>query len=180
MARFLPGATTLRPFLHKLRGVKIYGKVFIGDDVYIENEHPECVEIHEGVQIVLRTNIIAHFRGTGKIIFTCSLLTFQGGITVPGYAASKGGLGQLVMAFSNEWASRDVNVNGIAPGYIKTRNTEALQKDPERSKAILERIPQARWGDPEDLAGPVVFLASRASDYMNGSIVVVDGGWMGR
>jgi 2-dehydro-3-deoxy-D-gluconate 5-dehydrogenase len=119
-------------------------------------------------------------RGSGKIVFTCSLLTFQGGITVPGYAASKGGLGQLVMAFSNEWAGKGVNVNGIAPGYIKTPNTQALQDDPVRSKAILERIPAARWGVPEDFAGPVVFLSSSASDYMSGSIIVVDGGWMGR
>ena len=119
-------------------------------------------------------------RGAGKVIFTCSLLTFQGGITVPGYAASKGGLGQLVMAFANEWASRGVNVNGIAPGYIKTPNTRALREDPVRSKAILERIPAGRWGEPTDFAGPIVFLASSASDYMNGTVMVVDGGWMGR
>jgi 2-deoxy-D-gluconate 3-dehydrogenase len=108
------------------------------------------------------------------------LLTFQGGITVPGYAASKGGIGQLTMALSNEWAASGVNVNAIAPGYISTDNTEALRNDPERSQSILSRIPAGRWGEAEDFAGPVVFLASSASNYMNGSIVTVDGGWMGR
>lgn len=119
-------------------------------------------------------------RGHGKIVFTCSLLSFQGGILVPGYAASKGGLGQLVKAFANEWAAKGVNVNGIAPGYVATENTRALRADPARSKAILERIPAGRWGQPKDFAGPVVFLSSPASDYMNGAIVLVDGGWMGR
>ena len=119
-------------------------------------------------------------RGAGKIIFTASLLTYQGGINVPGYAASKGALGQLVMALSNEWAGCGLNVNAIAPGYIATDNTEALRSDPQRADNILARIPQGRWGEPEDFKGPVVFLASRASDYMNGSTVLVDGGWMGR
>lgn len=118
--------------------------------------------------------------GSGKIIFTASLLTYQGGITVPGYAASKGALQQLIMALSNEWASKGLNVNGIAPGYIETDNTEALRDDPERFKTILERIPQGRWGVPEDFKGPAVFLASQASNYVNGSIMLVDGGWMGR
>ncbi len=119
-------------------------------------------------------------RGEGKVIFTASLLTYQGGITVPGYAASKGAIGQLVMAFSNEWASKGINVNGIAPGYIATDNTQALREDAERSESILARIPQGRWGEPEDFKGPTVFLASKASNYMNGSIMLVDGGWMGR
>lgn len=119
-------------------------------------------------------------RGAGKIIFTASLLTYQGGVNVPGYAASKGALGQLVMALSNEWAIHGLNVNAIAPGYIATDNTEALRSDPQRADSILARIPQGRWGEPEDFKGPVVFLASRASDYMNGSTVLVDGGWMGR
>ncbi len=119
-------------------------------------------------------------RKAGKIIFIASLLTFQGGITVPGYAASKGAIGQLVKAFANEWASEGINVNAIAPGYIATDNTQALREDPVRSQAILSRIPQNRWGSPEDFAGPAVFLAGAASDYMNGSIVTVDGGWMGR
>ena len=118
--------------------------------------------------------------GSGKIIFTCSLLTFQGGITVPGYAASKSGVGRLVNAFANEWASRGININGIAPGYVATSNTKALREDPDRSKAILERIPAGRWGTPEDFGGPCVFLASEASSYLNGSIMTIDGGWMGR
>lgn len=119
-------------------------------------------------------------QGSGKIIFTASLLTFQGGITVPGYAASKGAIGQLTKALANEWASKGINVNAIAPGYIRTDNTQALQDDLVRSKAILERIPAGRWGTPDDFAGPVVFLASSASDYLHGSIVTIDGGWMGR
>jgi 2-deoxy-D-gluconate 3-dehydrogenase len=119
-------------------------------------------------------------RGSGKVVFTASLLSFQGGITVPGYAASKSGVARLIMAFANEWASKGVNVNGLAPGYIATENTSALRADPVRSKAILERIPAGRWGTPADFGGPCVFLASAASDYMNGSIVTVDGGWMGR
>ncbi|HIG31266.1 MAG TPA: SDR family oxidoreductase [Verrucomicrobiales bacterium] len=119
-------------------------------------------------------------RGEGKVIFTASLLTFQGGLTVPGYAASKGGIGQLTMALSNEWAGKGLQVNAIAPGYIATDNTQALRDDPERSKAILGRIPAGRWGKPEDFKGPVVFLASAASDYMSGHTMVVDGGWMGR
>ena len=119
-------------------------------------------------------------RRSGKIIFTCSLLSFQGGITVPGYAASKGALASLVKALANEWASQGVNVNGIAPGYISTDNTEALRNDPVRSKAILDRIPAGRWGDPDDFRGPTVFLASPAADYVHGTILTVDGGWMGR
>ncbi len=119
-------------------------------------------------------------RGSGKIIFTASLLTFQGGITVPGYAASKGGIGQLTKALANEWAGRGVQVNAIAPGYIRTDVTEALQNDPERYRAILERIPAGRWGNIDDFKGPIVFLASAASDFVNGEILVVDGGWMGR
>jgi 2-dehydro-3-deoxy-D-gluconate 5-dehydrogenase len=119
-------------------------------------------------------------RGSGKIIFTCSLLSFQGGINVPGYAASKGALASLVKALANEWASRGVNVNGIAPGYISTDNTEALRNDPVRNKTILDRIPAGRWGEADDFRGPVVFLASRAADYVHGTILTVDGGWMGR
>ena len=119
-------------------------------------------------------------RGSGKVINIASLLTFQGGITVPSYAAAKGGVGQLTKAFANEWASKGVNVNAIAPGYMDTDNTEALRKNPERAKQILERIPAGRWGDPEDLAGAAVFLASSASDYVHGHILIVDGGWMNR
>ena len=119
-------------------------------------------------------------RGKGKIVFVASLLSFQGGILVPGYAASKGGIKQLVMAFSNECASKGVNINAIAPGYIETDNTKSLREDPSRNKSILDRIPAGRWGLPEDLMGSVVFLCSSASDYLNGSIITVDGGWMGR
>ena len=119
-------------------------------------------------------------KGNGKIIFTCSLLSFQGGINVPGYAASKGALASLVKALANEWACKGVNVNGIAPGYIATDNTEALRNDEERSRSILSRIPANRWGEPEDFKGPTVFLASKAADYVHGTILTVDGGWMGR
>jgi 2-deoxy-D-gluconate 3-dehydrogenase len=119
-------------------------------------------------------------QGSGKIIFMASLLSFQGGINVPGYAASKGAVAQVVRALANEWARSGVNVNGIAPGYIATDNTEALRNDPLRSAAILDRIPAGRWGRPDDFAGAVVYLASRASDYVNGTILTVDGGWMGR
>lgn len=150
-------------------------------------EHPDeywdkVMEVNLNSQFILTREFGRDMveRGSGKIIFTCSLLSFQGGITVPGYAATKAGVARLVMAFANEWASKGLNVNGIAPGYIATDNTQALRDDPVRSKSILERIPAGRWGDPEDFAGPCVFLASDAAAYMNGSIVTVDGGWMGR
>ena len=119
-------------------------------------------------------------RGAGKIIFTASLLSFQGGITVPGYAAAKGGVAQLTKAFANEWAGSNVQVNAIAPGYISTDVTESLREDPIRNPSILARIPAGRWGLPRDLAGATVFLASAASDYVSGTILTVDGGWMGR
>jgi 2-deoxy-D-gluconate 3-dehydrogenase len=119
-------------------------------------------------------------RGFGKVIFTASLLSFQGGITVPAYAAAKGGVAQLTKALANEWAGRNVQVNAIAPGYIATDVTAALRDDPARNPAILARIPAGRWGSPEDLAGAVVFLASAASDYVSGTVLTVDGGWMGR
>lgn len=142
----------------------------------------KVMEVNLNAQFILSREIGKGMlaRGAGKIIFTASLLTFQGGITVPGYAASKGGIGQLTMALSNEWAAKGVQVNAIAPGYIATDNTQALQDDPERSAAILARIPAGRWGQPEDFKGPVVFLASAASNYMSGHTLVVDGGWMGR
>jgi 2-dehydro-3-deoxy-D-gluconate 5-dehydrogenase len=119
-------------------------------------------------------------RGHGKIINIASLLSFQGGIRVPAYAASKGGVAQLTKALANEWAARNVQVNAIAPGYFRTENTSALQKDEVRNRQILERIPSGRWGDPEDLAGAAVFLASPASDYLTGTVLTVDGGWMAR
>ncbi len=119
-------------------------------------------------------------RGRGKVIFTASLLSFQGGINVPGYTAAKSGLAGLTKALANEWAAHGVNVNAIAPGYIATDNTQALRDDPARHRSILERIPAARWGRPDDLAGATVFLAAPASDYVNGVILPVDGGWLGR
>jgi 2-deoxy-D-gluconate 3-dehydrogenase len=140
------------------------------------------IEVNLNAQFILSREIGKQMlaRKSGKIIFTASLLTYQGGITVPGYAASKGAIGQLVMALSNEWAGQGINVNAIAPGYIATDNTQALREDNERATSILGRIPQGRWGEVEDFKGPVVFLASQASNYMNGSTVLVDGGWMGR
>jgi 2-deoxy-D-gluconate 3-dehydrogenase len=119
-------------------------------------------------------------RGHGKIVFTASLLSFQGGVNVAGYTAAKSGLAGLVRALANEWAPHGVNVNAIAPGYIATDNTQALRDDPDRRRAILERIPAGRWGEPGDLAGATVFLASAASDYVNGVVLPVDGGWLGR
>jgi 2-deoxy-D-gluconate 3-dehydrogenase len=119
-------------------------------------------------------------RRQGKIINIASLLSFQGGIRVPAYAASKGGLAQLTKSLANEWAANNVQVNAIAPGYFRTDNTSALQKDEVRNRQILERIPAGRWGEPEDIAGAAVFLASSASDYVTGEVLVVDGGWMSR
>jgi 2-deoxy-D-gluconate 3-dehydrogenase len=119
-------------------------------------------------------------RGGGKILNISSLLAFQGGVTVPAYAAAKGGVAQLTKALANEWAARGINVNAIAPGYMRTNNTRALQQDETRNRQILERIPAGRWGEPSDLGGAAVFLCSAASDYVNGHVLVVDGGWLGR
>jgi 2-deoxy-D-gluconate 3-dehydrogenase len=119
-------------------------------------------------------------RGRGKILNIASLLSFQGGITVPAYAASKGGVVQLTKALANEWAAKGINVNAIAPGYMRTDNTSALQKDETRNRQILERIPAGRWGEPADLAGAAVFLCSAASDYIHGHVLVVDGGCLAR
>ncbi|WP_251743131.1 SDR family NAD(P)-dependent oxidoreductase [Gramella sp. AN32] len=150
-------------------------------------EHPDeywdkVIEVNQNAQFILSRELGKEMikRESGKVIFTASLLTFQGGITVPGYAASKGAIGQLTMALSNEWAGKGVQVNAIAPGYIATDNTQALRDNEERSEAILARIPAGRWGEPKDFKGPTVFLASKASDYMSGAILTVDGGWMGR
>jgi 2-deoxy-D-gluconate 3-dehydrogenase len=141
---------------------------------------------------VLSTNLTSVFRlcqcaarpmlerGSGKIVNIASLLSFQGGITVPAYAAAKGGVAQLTKALANEWAARGVQVNAIAPGYMATELTQVLQDDSTRNRQILERIPAGRWGSPQDLAGAAVFLASPASDYINGHILVVDGGWLAR
>ncbi len=183
--------TSLYAAIEKIKGDHERVDVLVNNAGTIERapaaDHPDdywdrVLEVNLSSQFVLTREFGKSMvgRGAGKIIFTCSLLTFQGGITVPGYASSKGGLGQLVMALSNEWAGKGVNVNGIAPGYVVTPNTRALREDPVRSRAILDRIPAGRWGEPSDFAGPVVFLASSASDYMHGSIMTVDGGWMGR
>lgn len=150
-------------------------------------DHPdeywdEVIAVNQTAPFILTREIGRDMlqRGSGKIIFTASLLTFQGGITVPGYAASKGAVGQLTKAFANEWAAKGINVNAIAPGYISTDNTTALRADENRSRSIMERIPANRWGEPSDFKGPVVFLASNASNYMHGTVMTVDGGWMGR
>jgi 2-deoxy-D-gluconate 3-dehydrogenase len=119
-------------------------------------------------------------RAKGKILNIASVLSFQGGILVPAYAAAKGGVAQLTKALANEWAAKGINVNAIAPGYMATDNTTALRKDPDRSRQILERIPAGRWGEPDDLGGAAVFLCSSASDYIHGHVLSVDGGWMGR
>jgi 2-deoxy-D-gluconate 3-dehydrogenase len=149
--------------------------------------HPDDMWAH-----VLQVNLTSQFvltrevggamldRGYGKVIFTASLLSFQGGINVPGYAASKSGVAGLTRALANEWAPHGVNVNAVAPGYIATDNTEALRNDPVRSKAIADRIPAGRWGSAADLGGAAVFLASAASDYVHGIVLPVDGGWLGR
>jgi 2-dehydro-3-deoxy-D-gluconate 5-dehydrogenase len=166
-------------------------------DILINNagmilRNPAAQHSDEDWDTVLGVNLDAQFiltrelgktmlqKGYGKIVFTCSLLSFQGGINVPGYAASKGAIASLVKAFANEWAAQGINVNGIAPGYISTDNTEALRADVIRSKSILDRIPAGRWGEPADFKGPVVFLCSDAAAYVHGTILTVDGGWMGR
>jgi 2-deoxy-D-gluconate 3-dehydrogenase len=150
-------------------------------------EHPDeywdkVMAINLDAQFILAREIGKHMlqRGSGKIVFTCSLLSFQGGVFVAGYAASKGAIASLVKALANEWAGKGINVNGIAPGYISTDNTEALRNDLVRSKSILDRIPAGRWGEPEDFKGAIVFLASDAAKYVHGEILTVDGGWMGR
>ena len=150
-------------------------------------EHPDeywdtIIDINLNAQFIITREIGKRMveQQHGKIVFTCSLLSFQGGINVPGYAASKGAVSSLLKAFANEWASQGVNVNGVAPGYIATDNTTQLRQDAERSAAILSRIPANRWGTPEDMAGAYIFLSSPAADYINGTILTVDGGWMGR
>ncbi|HYO63576.1 MAG TPA: 2-dehydro-3-deoxy-D-gluconate 5-dehydrogenase KduD [Pyrinomonadaceae bacterium] len=153
---------------------------------------PAAEYTEEDWSFVLEVNLSSVFRlsqqagrrmieqGGGKIINVASLLSFQGGVNVPAYAASKGGVAQLTKALANEWAKQNVNVNAIAPGYMRTDNTAALQADETRNRQILERIPAGRWGEPEDLAGAAVFLASSASDYLHGHVLAVDGGWLGR
>jgi 2-deoxy-D-gluconate 3-dehydrogenase len=150
-------------------------------------EHPDeywdaVMEVNLDAQFVLTREIGKEMvaRGSGKIIFTASMLTFQGGVNVVSYAASKGAIGSLTKALANEWAGKGVNVNAIAPGYIATDNTAPLRADENRNRAILERIPAGRWGTPEDLVGALIFLCSPAAAYVHGTILTVDGGWMGR
>lgn len=166
-------------------------------DILVNNagtirRHPAAEFPHEDWAYVLQTNLSAVFalcqafgrpmleRGRGKIVNIASLLSFQGGITVPAYTASKHGVAGLTKALANEWAARGVNVNAIAPGYIRTDNTQALQDNETRSRQILERIPAGRWGEASDLGGACVFLASAAADYVHGTTLTVDGGWMAR
>lgn len=166
-------------------------------DILVNNAgtiHREAAEEHDldAWMQVLQVNLTSAFRlsqlagremlarGRGKIVNIASMLSFQGGIRVPAYAASKGGVAQMTKALANEWAGRNVQVNAIAPGYFRTENTAALQQDEARNRQILERIPAGRWGEPEDLAGAAVFLASAASDYVTGTVLVVDGGWLAR
>lgn len=158
----------------------------------ITHRHPAAEFPIEDWDEVLEVNLTSMFllnqlagqlmlaQGQGKIINVASLLSYIGGITVPAYAAAKGGVARLTMALANEWAGRGVNVNAIAPGYMATDLTEALQNDPGRAPAILARIPAGRWGQPADLAGIAIFLAADASDYVHGTIIPVDGGWLGR
>jgi len=148
-----------------------------GDDIW-----DRVLEVNLTTPFILAREIGRRMvdRGSGKIVFVASLLSFQGGVTVPGYAASKGGLAQLTKALANEWAGSGVNVNAVAPGYIATDNTDALRRDEARSRQILERIPAGRWGVPHDLAGAFLFLASSASDYVHGAVLPVDGGWLAR
>jgi 2-deoxy-D-gluconate 3-dehydrogenase len=180
-----------RKMMDQIRGS--FGRI----DILVNNagtirRSPAVDFSEEDWQAVININLTSVFRlsqiagramienGGGKIVNIASLLSFQGGITVPAYTASKSGVAGLTKALANEWAKHNINVNAIAPGYIATKNTEALQADETRNRQILERIPAGRWGKPEDIAGAAVFLSSAASDYMNGHVLVVDGGWMGR
>jgi 2-deoxy-D-gluconate 3-dehydrogenase len=149
---------------------------------HTDQDWDDVIEVNLSAVFRLARAAGAHMlqQGSGKIINVASLLSYQGGITVPGYAAAKGGVMQLTKALANEWAGKGVNVNAIAPGYMETDNTAALRQDLTRNRQITERIPAGRWGTPSDLAGAVIFLASRASDYVHGHMLVVDGGWMGR
>jgi 2-deoxy-D-gluconate 3-dehydrogenase len=149
---------------------------------HTDEDWDHVLEVNLSAQFVLARDVGRQMlrRSTGKIIFTASMLSFQGGVTVPGYAAAKSGIAGLTRALANEWAGRGVNVNAIAPGYIATDNTQALRDQPERNRAILDRVPAGRWGRPDDLAGATVFLASAAADYVHGAVIPVDGGWLAR
>jgi 2-dehydro-3-deoxy-D-gluconate 5-dehydrogenase len=182
---------SLYAFLNKVKEEHPRIDILINNAGHIMRE-PAATHSDEYWDTIININLDAQFIITrelgkrmveqkfGKIVFTCSLLSFQGGINVPGYAASKGAIASLLKAFANEWAQHGVTVNGVAPGYIATDNTTALRADADRSASILARIPAARWGETSDLAGAYIFLSSPASDYINGTIITVDGGWMGR
>jgi 2-dehydro-3-deoxy-D-gluconate 5-dehydrogenase len=182
---------SLYAFLNKVKAEHPRIDILINNAGHIMRE-PAATHSDEYWDTIININLDAQFiitreigkrmieQKAGKIVFTCSLLSFQGGINVPGYAASKGAVASLLKAFANEWASHGVTVNGVAPGYIATNNTTALRADADRSAAILSRIPAGRWGETSDLTGAYVFLSSPASDYINGTIITVDGGWMGR
>jgi 2-deoxy-D-gluconate 3-dehydrogenase len=182
---------SLYAFLNKVKADHPRIDIIINNAGHIMRE-PAATHSDEYWDLIIKINLDAQFIITrelgkrmieqkyGKIVFTCSLLSFQGGINVPGYAASKGAVASLLKAFANEWAPHGITVNGVAPGYIATNNTTALRADAERSTAILARIPANRWGETSDLTGAYVFLSSPASDYINGTIITVDGGWMGR
>jgi 2-deoxy-D-gluconate 3-dehydrogenase len=182
---------SLYAFLNKVKAEHPRIDILINNAGHIMRE-PAATHSDEYWDLIININLDAQFIITrelgkrmieqkyGKIVFTCSLLSFQGGINVPGYAASKGAVASLLKAFANEWAPHGITVNGVAPGYIATNNTTALRADAGRSAAILSRIPAGRWGETSDLSGAYVFLSSPASDYINGTIITVDGGWMAR
>ncbi|ANI89005.1 2-deoxy-D-gluconate 3-dehydrogenase [Arachidicoccus ginsenosidimutans] len=182
---------TLYDFINKVKNDFKQIDILVNNAGTIMRE-PAATHPDEYWDKVLKINLDAPFilarefgkemiaRGNGKIIFTASMLSYQGGINVPSYTASKSAIAGLIKALANEWAGKGVNVNGIAPGYIATDNTKNLINDPIRSKSILERIPVGRWGEPDDLKGAVLYLASRASDYVHGTILNIDGGWMAR
>lgn len=182
---------SLYAFLNKVKANHPRIDILINNAGSIKRQ-PAAIHSDDNWDAIIDINLNAQFIVTrelgkrmleqkfGKIVFTCSLLSFQGGINVPGYAASKGAVASLLKAFANEWAAHGITVNGVAPGYIATDNTAALRADPDRSAAILARIPTNRWGETADMAGAYVFLSSPASDYVNGTIITVDGGWMGR
>lgn len=172
---------------------QVFGRIdILVNNAGIIRRTPAAEHAYEDWQAVLDVNLNAVFvlsqlagremlaQGSGKIINIASMLSFQGGVTVPGYTASKHAVAGLTKACANEWGARGIQVNAIAPGYMRTDNTAALQANEERNRQIMERIPAGRWGEPEDLVGPAVFLASSASDYMNGHVLCVDGGWMVR
>jgi 2-deoxy-D-gluconate 3-dehydrogenase len=196
----VPAHAVMADFRDRQDVAKAFGRAMelLGDlDILVNNagmqmRHPAEEFPLEDWDTVLTVNLTSAFimsqlagrvmlkKGCGKIINIASLLSFQGGITVPAYAASKGGIAQLTKALANEWAGRGINVNAVAPGYMATDNTAALRADEVRNRQILERIPAGRYGTAEDMIGTVIYLSSRASDYVNGSVLVVDGGWMGR